>query len=144
MANREFRKGRGGLLKEAVSRVCNDFNVEFVSDDTVPIFQDKYGYIAIPVSDGFQSFYIMARSYLYQGNLVSIEKSLVEDAKKRKMKFLMYIGDMQKWYIFDPSDILYLENHTVSDRGDVEYLDFEAERLHKKYQIRFFEPKHLR
>jgi len=143
MANRDFRKGRGGLLKEAVSRICVAFNTEFVRDDTVPIFQDKYGYIAIPITDGFQSFYLMARSYLFKGNLVSIEKSLIEEAHRRKMRFIMWIGEIDKWYIFDPKDILYFENHTMSNRGNVEYLDFEAERLNKGYQIKFVEPKHI-
>jgi hypothetical protein len=68
----------------------------------------------------------------------------VIDALKRKMMFLFYVGDWEKWYVFDPADIVKPEVSYSTFRGDVEYLDFNAEKIKKSFQARLSEPKRVR
>ena len=142
--DREFVKGSGDLLREAVSRVCLDFNTLFRRDYNVPIYKDKNGRIAVPVTDGHKSYYIVAKKYLLYDTIASIERNLVIDALKRKMMFLFYVGDWEKWYVFDPVDIVKPEVSYSTFRGDVEYLDFNAEKIKKSFQARLSEPKRVR
>jgi len=141
--DREFRKGNENLLKKAVGRVCSDFRTLFRRDYNVPIYRDRNGIIAIPITDGYESFYIVAKKYLLYDRIASIERNLVIDALKRKMRFLFYVDELEQWYVFDPIDIIKPGVSQSSYRGDVEYLDFDIS-IRKHYQVRLFEPKRVK
>lgn len=130
---REFRKGRGKLLKEACSRVCEAFGIKFYRDDRIEIYKDEYGWIAIPVMcrirGRIERYYLMARRYVCNGGIISIEKRILELANEKGLKILMWIAEEDRWYIFRARDILEGGKYIIGYRGRKEYYDFNAYEL---------------
>ena len=130
-----FHRGKGGLLRYAIGRLCSDLKTQFKRDLEKPMYSDKYGLISVPVTDGYQSFYVVARGSIYYNNEVGIERGLVERAKEYGCKFLMYVDSVQEWWVFDPVKIL--ERNQKEMRGHIEYLVFHIAQK-EGYQRKFF------
>ena len=141
--NRDFRPPtHERLLKYATSKVCEKLGLLLTRYHGHPIIRDKVGYIAIPLTDGYQSFYLMARKTLFHGHVTSIEKSIVLEAIENDMRIIQYVDEcppkgLQGWFIFDPRKIMASCKGIGSFRGEKEYLDFDAFELDEKYAVRF-------
>lgn len=122
--NRPFVKGNKDLLRKACENICSKLHTMFTRDHGIKIYRDAYGYIAIPITDGHNSYYLIARSYVWQG-IVSIEEDLVLLAKRHNINFIMYIDSIQNYIVFSPHEIV--ENNLgVAYRGDKRYIDFRV------------------
>jgi hypothetical protein len=81
-------------------------------------FRDGIGRIGFEVDN----FIVVARSTTY-GYIVSTHKTLVESAKEKGKKILMYVGKNDAFYEFDPDEIT--ETGTINRRGNEEMLNFD-------------------
>ena len=96
----EVKKGNG-LLSFALKRSGRE-----------PISQlkDNSGIFAFRIKDGI----LTAKSYIY-GNIVSSHKRAVISAYNSKLPLLMYIGNQDKFYRFNPETIIH--NSEENKRG---------------------------
>lgn len=132
-ASMEFRKGTQNLLRKACSIIRHELNSAFYRDESIPIYRDKYGYIAIPITDGIDTYYLVARSYIYNQRIVSIDGKLVRIAREKKINFLMFINDGHMWFVISPNDIIRVGCSTV--RGHLEYIEFPIFEIGRDYQM---------
>jgi len=100
----------GNLLNIAVNRIKGH---EIVEGELI----DEHGTFAIITN----RHVVVAKSYIY-GNIVSCHKRAVYSALNQNKKLLMYILESNKFYEFEPVEIL--QNSTENMRGDVKMLNF--------------------
>jgi len=81
-------------------------------------FKDSVGRYAFEVD----KFVVACRSYLY-GYIVSVHKQLVNYAKTKNKKILVYFDDVDKFYMFDPIEIE--KFGTINRRGEEEMINFD-------------------
>ena len=115
----------GKLLTIAVGKVIKDFNA-VVEGELI----DEHGTFAIITN----KWVLVAKSYIY-GNIVSCHKRAVYSALNQNKKLLMYILDVNRFYEFEPNEII--ETAVENIRGGVKMLNFDirlGKRLEKEDQ----------
>jgi hypothetical protein len=102
-------KSQLGLLKVAKKKLN-----KFILKD----YKDNVGRIGFEVDN----FIVGARSYIY-GYIISTHKSLVEIAIAKKKKILIYIGNSDAFYEFDPNEIK--KTGSLNLRGHEEMYNYD-------------------
>ena len=102
-------KGQSGLLDIAKKKLNKMVLKEF---------RDDVGRIGFSVDN----FIVSAKKSTY-GYIVSTHKSLVELAKQQNKKILMYIGENDAFYEFDPDEII--KTGAINRRGHEEMWNFD-------------------
>ena len=113
----------GNLLNIAVNRIKGH---EIVEGELI----DEHGTFAIITN----RHVVVAKSYIY-GNIVSCHKRAVYSALNQNKKLLMYILDVNRFYEFEPNEII--ETAVENIRGGVKMLNFDirlGKRLEKEDQ----------
>jgi hypothetical protein len=90
-------------------------------------FRDDVGRIGFSVDN----FIVSAKKSTY-GYIVSTHKSLVELAKQQNKKILMYIGENDAFYEFDPDEII--KTGAINRRGHEEMWNFDI-KMGKRYEV---------
>ena len=103
--NRKFVKGSSGALVLAAKKLSD------IGWHPLRELKDPKGIFCIE----YPKFYLTANGYLYKGSIVSNQKEVIYRAKKNRKKLVVYIADKDKFYIFDPEDILV--NYWENNRG---------------------------
>lgn len=103
--NNSFVKGSHGLLKEAVKKLRNAGYVH------IRILSDKKGVFCIE----YPKFFLTANGYLFRRSIISNQKEIIHRAKIYRKQLVVYIGQISKFYMFSPQDII--NDHWENDRG---------------------------
>lgn len=80
--------------------------------------RDSYGFYAYATD----RFILVAKKYLY-GNVISTHSDVPEIAERHNKKVIMYIDEIDRFYIFSPTEIL--RTGVVNFRGNVRMINFE-------------------
>jgi len=91
-----FKKGESKVLNIAVKKLKK------IGWSQLRALQDPKGIFCIE----YPKFYLTANAYLFRGTTISNQKEIIYRAKKHKKKLVVYVGTTEKFYIFDPDDIL--------------------------------------
>jgi len=71
----------------------------------------------------YPKFYLTANAYAWKGYIVSNQKEIINRARLHKKKILLYVGDMDKFFIFNPQDII--ENCAANRHGYLSMLNYD-------------------
>lgn len=93
---REFKKGTNKLLSDAIKKLKK------IGWEKLRILKDEKGVFCIE----YPKFYLTANSYLYKKHILSSQKEIIYRTKKHMKKLVVYVGENEKFYIFNPEDIL--------------------------------------
>ena len=116
-----FSKGKQGLLMKALTLL----NTTVDPDE---ILSDHNGIFAVHLEDHI----LCAKGYVY-GDMVSCHKRVVYAAKNEKKKVLMFIGNTDKFYEFEPDAILTDVETQENDRDGETMTNFNI-RLGVRYE----------
>ena len=101
-----FIKGSSGLLRKAAAKIRSTIGVT-----PIKVLRDQNGVFAIE----YKKWFVTANKYLYKGTILSNQKEMVLRAHRYQKGLLVYIGEDDIFFLFDPNDIL--ENHWENLRG---------------------------
>ena len=101
----EFKKGSNKLLSDALDKL------DKIGWKPLRTLEDEQGIFCIE----YPKFYLTANSYLYKKHIISNQKEIIYRCKTHKKKLVVYIGESDKFYIFNPEDILM--QHWENQRG---------------------------
>lgn len=122
LENKKFKKGKGGLLDEAIS-VYSALMKKF---DNIPKIvgafwlRDSYGTIGLNSND----FLVVAKKYTY-GDIVSVHKLILDTAISEGKKILMYIKKNSYFYLFS---LVKINKVIPNKRGSIEMINFSIRR----------------
>jgi len=112
------KKVDGTLLNTALHL----FHQKFKDQMEAPPLQDEYGVFGF----SFSNFVVVAKSYVLPfqqwDDMVSCHKRAVISAINMKKKLLMYIGEMESFFEFDPNEVY--EKSLENIRGTSIMLNF--------------------
>lgn len=103
----------GTLIGKAKAK----FEATFREENLINKVQDKHGVFGWE----FDSCFLVAKSYIY-GNIVSAHLKLTTYASHIGKKLVMYIDDQDKFYEFNPDNILTEGKQNL--RGDIPMINF--------------------
>lgn len=108
-----FKKPEDRVFKRGESRALSIASKKLKKIGWVPIreLQDPNGIFCIE----YPKFFLTANGYLYRGSIVSNQKELIYRVNKKKKKLMVYVAETDKFFIFDPEDIL--NQHWENKRG---------------------------
>jgi len=89
---------RGLLLRKAIKKIVDEHNENLkkgLKDKTRKV----WGYVT-------DKYVVVAKRYIY-GNIVSCHAEACFLAFNLKKKIVMYIEDMDKFYVFDPVEVIF-------------------------------------
>ena len=104
----------GGLLLTKAKTLC----IERLNKPILNVIKDDHGAIAWKTNE----FYLVAKSYVY-GYIVSCHKELVDMALENGFDIVMYIEKSDKFYRFNPKEII--EKHTINQRAGIDMINFD-------------------
>jgi hypothetical protein len=100
-----FIKGSGNLLKQA------DQILKYHGYIRLKLLSDHKGVFSIE----YPKFFLTANGYLYHKCIISSQKEIIYRAKIIQKDLVVYVGSENKFYIFNPEDII--NEHWENERG---------------------------
>lgn len=107
------KKGSLKNLKKAVSILKKYGYIN------IKILQDKKGAFSVE----YPKFFLTANSYAYKGFIVSNQIEIINRAKIHNKDLLLYVGEFNKFYIFDPEEVI--ENSYENRHGYLTMLNWD-------------------
>lgn len=100
-----FIKGAGNLLKQADQILKQNGYIR------LRLLSDHKGVFSIE----YPKFFLTANGYLYHGSIISSQKEIIHRAKIIQKDLVVYVASENKFYIFNPEDII--NEHWENERG---------------------------
>lgn len=110
-----FIKGSSGLLKKAAAKIRSEIGVS-----PIKVLRDQNGIFAIE----YKKWFVTANKYLYKGTILSNQKEMVLRAHRYQKGLLVYIGEDDLFFLFDPNDIL--DQHWENERGYIKMYNWNV------------------
>ena len=112
MGEEEFKKGSGKVLQKVYWKLT-DKKIKILNK-----IYDKSGLIGYEIGQHV----VVAKTYSY-GWIVSAHKKIVELAQKKRKGLVMYIDKSNRFYMFNPKDVL--KYGKINYRGDNVMINFD-------------------
>ena len=106
----QLKKGKGLLS------VAKDVVRYYVDTTRIRPIKDKYGKIGFELDN----HYLVAKRNMF-GDIVSVDVSIWNRARKNNKKILIFMGDSKYFYEFDPKEIT---DTVTNSRGDKMMVNF--------------------
>jgi len=110
-----FICGSTGLLKKAAAKIRENIGVV-----PIHVLKDKSGVFAIE----YKKWFVTANKYRYKGNILSNQKQIIQRAHRYQKKLVVYVGDDDEFYMFDPEKIL--DQHWENQRGYITMYNYDV------------------
>ncbi len=110
--NREFKKGQTGLL-ETAHKILHDIGIR-----STGTLRDKKGEFA----KEYCSWFLIANKSIFENTWISADEKLIERCLKKRKKLLVYIGQDDEFYLYDPNDIM--RENWPNERGYLNMLNW--------------------
>lgn len=99
----------------------------FICESPTRAMTDSIGTFAYVYRD----FIMVAKQYIF-GDVVSCHYKVVEEAQKNHIGILMFISDIERFYLFDAIEVI--REGKINFKGDAKMINFSI-RLGKRWEV---------